>query len=111
MQSRHPEVPVHQNIQAVVAGVHKNDAEVAALWQEFGKLAPLDDLGLEAGNVIELEDDNVWSDEDCAAERDETDNAKTEQLPSRSSTACSGPAKPSAGSHRHSPELLSQDSG
>jgi hypothetical protein len=77
---------VHQDIQAGVASVHKNDAEVAALWQEFDKLAPLDDLGLEAGNVIELEDDNVWSDEDCAAETDETYDAKTEQLPSRSST-------------------------
>lgn len=88
MQSRHPSnnLSVHQDIQTGVASIHENDAEVAALWQEFDKLAPLDDLGLEAGNVIELEDDNVWSDEDCAAETDETYDAKTEQLPSRSST-------------------------
>ena len=34
----------------------KTDEDMAALWQEFGRLAPLDDLGLQTGSVIALQE-------------------------------------------------------
>ncbi|KAL6247131.1 hypothetical protein RBB50_005474 [Rhinocladiella similis] len=56
------------------------EEDVAVLWQEFSGLAPLDDLGLQTGNVIDFEDNSALSDEECAAQDDKAYNPETAGL-------------------------------